>query len=103
MSTTASPGFISKHPGLNTVEVLVTTTAQALINGGITVIAIIVKNISDATVYIGNSTVTVANGFPIAVNESMILEMDLVTYDNLYLIHGGTGNKAVRVAYFLQA
>ena len=56
--------------------------------------SILVKNVGDASVYFGDDTVTTANGYPVAANG--ILELDLGENVVLYGIVA-TGTQEVRI------
>lgn len=75
-------------------EVTAGTSAVILVNGDADGRAVIANNISNATVYVGSSSVTTSNGWPIV--SGATLAFNTPASESLYVI-AAEASKAVRV------
>jgi hypothetical protein len=100
LSTSADHGQVLRRRMADTwapsTAINVTTGATLLLASNVNRLKYVLYNDSDTTVYLsGTNAVTTANGIPLSAGQWWLDE----TYSgDVYAIHGGSGNKSVRVA-----
>lgn len=82
----------SRAVNVTTSAAQITSTPTDSVSGQ----SLLVYNNSDTTVYIGGSNVTTANGAPVPV-ATWSPAFGISPGEAVYAIHGGSGNKEVRV------
>ncbi len=83
----------------------VTTTAAVVIPANVSRTGVLIQNVSDTDIYLkmdGSETaLTAANGFKVSAGQSFgFTTTPPVGYESVWAIHGGSGNKEIRLQEF---
>lgn len=86
----------------------VTTTAAIAIPANVKRVGVLIQNVSDTTIYLkmdeSTTALTTANGLALLPSEYLsFATKDHQSFAPIYVIHGGSGNKEIRVQEFEKA